>query len=157
MYDLSFDKCVCMWPAPHYGTFPIPSKLPCGLFPASPSPATLGPPRACFLWLRLEFNLNGIIQYVLFRIWFLSLNVEFFEIHPSCCVDQKLLFISGWCCVVWTGPSLFIHSAGDGLWAVGSFESLRIKLLWIFLYKSCMFLFLFGKCLVVELRGHMCE
>ena len=75
------------------------------------------------MYLFWIFHINGIIQYVTFRVWLLSLDV--FEVHPCCSIYQYFIAFYGWiifhCMYI---PQLFIHSSVDGL--LGCFHLLAI-------------------------------
>lgn len=163
MYDLSVDKCArpC---SRHYTvhisstlyTFPAP-----WMVPVCPVSGQCQPPRLwgshwsafCCSWLDLsflEFDINGNLQYVLFRVWFLSLSLTFLRfIQVVVRVSSPSLLLAERRRVLRTHHRWLTCSPVDGLWAVSRFELLRIKPLRIFVYRS-VFLFLSGKCREVE-------
>lgn len=85
-YDLSFDKRGLPWSHHHVVKhFQCPERFPC----ARSQPISAHPDSGshwsafCCFWLDfsfLEFDINGIIQYVLVRVWFLSLSVMFLRV-----------------------------------------------------------------------------
>ena len=85
-------------------------------------------------------NINGIIQYVVFCKWLLSLSIKFSRvIHVVACIITSFIFIL-MIFHVWL-YILFIQSSVDDIWVVSTLGLLWIMLLWIFRYKF--------------LRGHM--
>ena len=69
------------------------------VLPHSPHPHSTSPgqPWNCFLslWICLSwiFHINGIIQYVTFCIWFLSLSIMFLRfIHVGACIRTSLFY-----------------------------------------------------------------
>ena len=86
--------------------------------PVSPSPQPLATtncllsPRMCLFW---TFHINGIIQYVTFCVWLLSLSMFSRFICVVTCVSASLLFMAEYYFTVWIHPISFFHSSVDGL------------------------------------------
>ena len=75
----------------------------------------------CFLslWIYLlwTFHINGIIQYVAFSVWLLSLSITFSRfIHVVACVSTSLPFMAD----MWKYHILYIHLLVD-IWVASTF------------------------------------
>lgn len=86
----------------------------------------------------LEFHLNSIIWYVIFRIWPVSLSIMPLSfIHVVICITSPLLFIAESYPMVWTYHSVFIHSPAGRYLGYFQFEAIEnTMLLWTFMPKS---------------------
>lgn len=103
----------------------------------------------------MEFDINGNLQCILFRVWFLSLSITFLRfIQVVAQVSRSPLFIAEQRRMLWAHHHWLTRSPIDGLGAVSRFELLGIKVLRIFVCRS-RFLFLSGKYREVELQGYL--
>lgn len=101
--DESFDKRLhARYPhLSRYGTFPVPQKVPPALLSQShrSSQPHLGKHCSDFYLHRLvlpvlESHINGIIQYILFHILLLLLNIVFLRFsYVVSCIDTSFLSI----------------------------------------------------------------
>lgn len=75
-------------------------------------------PLICFLclWFSLfqKLHINGIIQYVVFCVWFLSLDIKNLRfLYIVACTYILFLFNAKKCSIFWICHNLFIHLSSD--------------------------------------------
>ena len=122
-------------------------------------PSSLWQPLICFIswWVHLycTFHINGIILYIVFCVWLLSLSIMFSRfIHVVACTSFPFLAAS---ILLYECIILFylsIHQLID-IWDISAFWLLWIMLLWSACKCGHMFLILLGIYLGVELLDHM--
>ena len=134
-----------------YRVVPLSSQTMFRTFPSSqdvllcPFTVRLTPPcspklsYSLLLWVSLFWTLHvgGIVQYVVFRVWFLLLSVMWFRfINAVPCISIYSLSLLN-SILLWAYATfcLSFHQAKD-IWIVSSSELLWIILLWLFAYKS---------------------
>ena len=107
-------------PQAHFRTFPpAPESLhACGLSITAPSLGTRQEP-VCFLplWVCLfwKFQVNRIIQYIVFCVWLPSLSIILLRFTLVVTCDSSLfLLIAELYSIGWIYHSLFIHCLVDG-------------------------------------------
>lgn len=89
--------------------------------------------------------INGILQYVVFCDWLISLSTFSRFVYLYCSMCQYFIFISEWYPVICTYHILFLHSSVNGYLGL-SLWPLWITLLWASVFLcGCMFSFIFGE------------
>ena len=84
------------------------------------------PSRTCLFW---TFQTHGLIQHVIFCLWFLSLRLFSRLSHVGAGISKHSIPSCGWPNCIW-----FIHWAVGAPCVVSAFRLLRIMQLWAF-YK----------------------
>ena len=98
------------------------------------------------------FHRNGIIQCVVFCIYFLSLDTRLSRfVHVTAPVSSSFLFVAKFCSVLRVYHILFIHQL-MAMWVISTFWLLWIMLLWVFMYRFTILLTIY---LGVEVLSHM--
>ena len=63
------------------------------------------------------FQVNGIVQYVVFCDWMFLLIIMFsWFIHVVACISTAFLYMARYYSIVWLYHTLFTHSSVDGHW-----------------------------------------
>lgn len=83
-----------------------------------------------------EFYRNGIIQYVFFCVWILSLNIMSSKfVHVAACVSTSFLSVAEQNSIVLIHYDLFIYLSMMEIWIVSTFWLSLIMLMWKFMVK----------------------
>ena len=123
--------------------------------PQSLLPLGPWPPFICLLllllWLCLfwTFHISGIILYVSFCIWFLSLSVMFSEfIHVGAHVRASLLLVAEWYSTVCINHGLLLCSSAGG--PLGCFHLSRVTGAWAEVLRGWLSRHAFGECFLAR-------
>ena len=95
-------------PLPPKNSYPLSSHSPFSSLPSPWQP----PVPFLSLWICLfwTFHIDGLIHYVIFCAWLLSLCVMFSRfMHVVGCVSTSFFFTAEWYSIVWVYHILFIH------------------------------------------------
>ena len=84
------------------------------------------------IWLHQVLHRSGILQYLSFCDWLISLNMSSGFIHVIACVRISFLRLN--VILLWYMSRVFIHSSADGHWGASTSWLLWIMLLWTWVY-----------------------